>query len=46
MKILLVEDEKGLIVTLTVWLRQKLDENPRHPQCVQTVLGFGYKLIV
>ena len=25
------------------WLRQKLEENPRHPQYIQTVHGFGYK---
>ncbi len=25
------------------WLRQKLEENPRHPQFIQTVHGFGYK---
>lgn len=27
------------------WLRQKLEENPRHPQFIQTVHGFGYKFI-
>jgi two-component system alkaline phosphatase synthesis response regulator PhoP len=25
------------------WLRQKLEENPRHPKFIQTVHGFGYK---
>lgn len=25
------------------WLRQKLEENPRYPQFIQTVHGFGYK---
>ncbi len=25
------------------WLRQKLEENPRHPQFIHTVHGFGYK---
>ncbi len=25
------------------WLRQKLEENPRHPHYIQTVHGFGYK---
>ncbi|MGQ0542041.1 MAG: response regulator transcription factor [Blastocatellia bacterium] len=25
------------------WLRQKLEENPKHPQFIQTVHGFGYK---
>lgn len=25
------------------WLRQKLEENPRHPQYIHTVHGFGYK---
>ena len=25
------------------WLRQKLEENPRHPQYIQTVHGMGYK---
>ncbi len=25
------------------WLRQKLEENPRHPQFIQTVHGMGYK---
>jgi two-component system, OmpR family, alkaline phosphatase synthesis response regulator PhoP len=28
------------------WLRQKLEENPRHPQFIQTVHGFGYKFNV
>ncbi|MFT3746250.1 MAG: response regulator transcription factor [Pyrinomonadaceae bacterium] len=28
------------------WLRQKLEENPRHPQFIQTVHGFGYKFTV
>jgi two-component system alkaline phosphatase synthesis response regulator PhoP len=27
------------------WLRHKLEENPRHPQFIQTVHGFGYKFI-
>jgi len=27
------------------WLRQKLEENPRHPQFIQTVHGLGYKFI-
>jgi two-component system alkaline phosphatase synthesis response regulator PhoP len=25
------------------WLRQKLEENPRHPRYIQTVHGLGYK---
>lgn len=25
------------------WLRQKLEVNPKHPQFIQTVHGFGYK---
>ena len=25
------------------WLRQKLEENPKHPQFIQTVHGIGYK---
>ena len=25
------------------WLRQKLEENPKHPQFIQTVHGMGYK---
>lgn len=25
------------------WLRQKLEQNPRHPQFIQTVHGLGYK---
>lgn len=25
------------------WLRQKLEANPKHPQYIQTVHGFGYK---
>lgn len=28
------------------WLRQKLEENPRHPQFIQTVHGLGYKFNV
>lgn len=28
------------------WLRQKLGENPRHPQYIQTVHGLGYKFTV
>jgi two-component system alkaline phosphatase synthesis response regulator PhoP len=27
------------------WLRQKLEDNPRHPQYIQTVHGLGYKFI-
>jgi two-component system alkaline phosphatase synthesis response regulator PhoP len=27
------------------WLRQKLEENPRHPQFIQTVHGMGYKFV-
>jgi two-component system alkaline phosphatase synthesis response regulator PhoP len=27
------------------WLRQKLEENPRHPQFIMTVHGLGYKFI-
>lgn len=27
------------------WLRQKLEENPRHPSFIQTVHGLGYKFI-
>src|SRR5699024_12204442 len=25
------------------WLRQKLEENPKHPQFIQTIHGLGYK---
>lgn len=28
------------------WLRQKLEENPRHPLFIQTVHGMGYKFVV
>lgn len=27
------------------WLRQKLEENPRYPQFIQTVHGLGYKFV-
>ena len=27
------------------WLRQKLEENPKHPKFIQTVHGLGYKFI-
>ncbi len=27
------------------WIRQKLEDNPRHPQFIQTVHGFGYKFV-
>jgi two-component system, OmpR family, alkaline phosphatase synthesis response regulator PhoP len=27
------------------WLRQKLEDNPRHPQFIQTVHGLGYKFV-
>jgi two-component system alkaline phosphatase synthesis response regulator PhoP len=27
------------------WLRQKLEENPRYPQHIQTVHGLGYKFV-
>ncbi len=27
------------------WLRQKLEENPRHPQFIHTVHGMGYKFV-
>src|SRR5436190_6158205 len=27
------------------WLRQKLEENPRHPHFIQTVHGMGYKFV-
>lgn len=27
------------------WLRQKLEDNPRHPQYIQTVHGMGYKFV-
>lgn len=27
------------------WLRQKLEENPKHPKYIQTVHGFGYKFL-
>ncbi len=27
------------------WLRQKLETNPKHPQFIQTVHGFGYKFV-
>jgi two-component system, OmpR family, alkaline phosphatase synthesis response regulator PhoP len=28
------------------WLRQKLEDNPRHPQYILTVHGLGYKFVV
>lgn len=28
------------------WLRQKIEENPRHPQYIQTVHGMGYRFVV
>jgi two-component system, OmpR family, alkaline phosphatase synthesis response regulator PhoP len=28
------------------WLRQKLEENPRHPKFIQTVHGLGYKFML
>ncbi len=28
------------------WLRQKLEENPKYPQYIQTVHGMGYKFVV
>lgn len=28
------------------WLRQKLETNPKHPQFIQTVHGFGYKFVL
>src|SRR5690349_13215126 len=27
------------------WLRQKLEQNPRHPQFIQTVHGLGYRFV-
>jgi two-component system alkaline phosphatase synthesis response regulator PhoP len=27
------------------WLRQKLEPNPRYPQYILTVHGFGYKFV-
>ena len=27
------------------WLRQKLEDNPRHPQDIHTVHGLGYKFV-
>ncbi len=27
------------------WLRQKLEENPKHPKFIQTVHGLGYKFV-
>ena len=27
------------------WLRQKLEDNPRHPQYILTVHGLGYKFV-
>lgn len=27
------------------WLRQKLEENPKHPKYIQTVHGMGYKFV-
>jgi two-component system alkaline phosphatase synthesis response regulator PhoP len=27
------------------WLRQKLEQNPKHPKFIQTVHGFGYKFV-
>lgn len=28
------------------WLRQKIEDNPRHPQYIQTVHGMGYRFVV
>jgi len=28
------------------WLRQKLEDNPRHPAFIQTVHGMGYKFVI
>ena len=28
------------------WLRQKIEDNPRHPQYIHTVHGLGYKFVV
>ena len=27
------------------WLRQKIEDNPRHPQHIHTVHGLGYKFV-
>jgi two-component system alkaline phosphatase synthesis response regulator PhoP len=27
------------------WLRQKLEDNPRHPQAILTIHGLGYKFV-
>jgi DNA-binding response OmpR family regulator len=27
------------------WLRQKLEDNPRHPEYIHTVHGLGYKFV-
>lgn len=27
------------------WLRQKLEENPKHPEYIHTIRGFGYKFV-
>jgi DNA-binding response OmpR family regulator len=27
------------------WLRQKLEDNPRHPEHIHTVHGLGYKFV-
>ena len=27
------------------WLRQKIEENPRHPEYIRTVHGMGYKFV-
>jgi two-component system alkaline phosphatase synthesis response regulator PhoP len=31
------------IDTHVTWLRQKLEENPRHPQYIVTIHGLGYR---
>ena len=28
------------------WLRQKIEDNPRHPQYIHTVHGLGYKFVI
>jgi two-component system alkaline phosphatase synthesis response regulator PhoP len=40
----------ALVSTRTVdvhvaWLRQKIEQNPRHPQFILTVHGMGYKFV-
>ena len=38
-------DTRSLDVHMS-WLRQMLEENPRHPRFIKTVRGLGYRLDV